>query len=114
MQAKGRKFTFICGHDTNILNLLQSLRPVAYETTDAIEIGTPIGSKIVFEKWEDEAGNAFIGVNHVYQTVDELRNNTLLNLTTTPNIIPLQFEGITPNEDGLYTLTQMLDRLSGK
>lgn len=114
LQAKGRKFTFICGHDTNILNLLQSLRPVAYETTDAIEIGTPIGSKIVFEKWEDEAGNAFIGVNHVYQTVDELRNNTLLNLTTTPNIIPLQFEGITPNEDGLYTLTQMLDRLSGK
>lgn len=114
LQSKGRKFTFICGHDTNILNLLQSLRTTAYETTDAIEIGTPIGSKIVFEKWEDEAGNAFIGVNHVYQTVDELRNNTLLNLTTTPNIIPLQFEGITPNEDGLYTLTQMLDRLSGK
>lgn len=114
LQSNGRKFTFICGHDTNILNLLQSLRITAYETTDAIEIGTPIGSKIVFEKWEDEAGNAFIGVNHVYQKVDQLRNNTLLNLDTTPNIIPLQFEGLTPNEDGLYTLSQMLDRLSGK
>lgn len=114
LQTPDRKFTFICGHDTNILNILQSLRTKSYETTEAIELGTPIGSKIVFEKWEDEEGNAFIGVNHVYQTVDQLRGNTLLNLTTPPKIIPLQFEDLTPNEDGLISLSQMLDRLTGK
>lgn len=114
LKSDSRKFTYMCGHDTNILNLLQALRIVKYETTEAIEHGTPIGSKIVFEKWEDESGNAFVGVNHVYQTVDELRNNTLLNLDTTPSIIPLQFEGLTPNEDGLFTLEQMIKRLKGQ
>lgn len=77
-----------------------------------LKIGIPIGSKIVFEKWGDESGNAFIGINHVYQTVDQLRGVTMLNLNTPPNIIPLQLEDMTPNEDGLYPFSQMLDRSS--
>lgn len=107
-----RKFTFLCGHDTNILNILKALRTKEYATTNSIEIGTPIGSKIVFEKWMDASGNAFVAVNHVYQTVEQLRNNTMLNLTTLPNIIPLQFEEMTPNEDGLYPMDVMLSRLT--
>lgn len=114
LQNTERKFTFLCGHDTNILNILRALRTKAYDTTNAIEIGTPIGSKIVFEKWTDASGNAFIGINHVYQTVEELRNNTLLNLNVTPNIISLQLEDMTPNEDGLYPLDQMIERLTDK
>ena len=112
LQNDGRKFTFLCGHDTNILNILKVLRTVDYDTPDAIESGTPVGSKIVFEKWTDAEGNAFIGVNHVYQTVEQLRNNTLLDLATPPDVIPLQFEGMTPNEDGLYPLEMMIVRLS--
>lgn len=114
LQTPGRKFTFMCGHDVNILNILQFMRIKEYETTDAIEIGTPIGSKIVFEKWVDESGNAFIGVNHVYQKADQLRKNTMLNLQTPPNVIPLQFEDMTMNEDGLYTFEQIINRLTGK
>ena len=108
----GRKFTFLCGHDTNILNILAALRMKSYETPEAIESGTPIGSKIVFEKWTDEGGQQFVAVNHVYQSLDELRNNTLLNLDTPPNIIPLEFEDMTANEDGLYTLDDMIGRLT--
>lgn len=107
-----RKFTFLCGHDTNILNILKALRTKEYTTTNAIEIGTPIGSKIVFEKWTDASGNSFVAVNHVYQTVEQLRNITMLNLTTPPNIIPLQFEDMTPNEDGLYPIDVMINRLT--
>lgn len=110
--TEGRKFTFICGHDTNILNILKAMRTRKYSTPDAIEIGTPIGSKIVFEKWTDSEGNAYVGVNHVYQTVSQLRNNTLLDLDTPPNIIPLQFEGLETNEDGLYPLGEMIQRLT--
>lgn len=112
LQAEGRKFTFLCGHDTNIHNILKALRTKEYATQDAIEIGTPIGSKIVFEKWTDASGNAFVAVNLVYQTVDELHNNTLLNLTTRPNIVPLQFEGLDANEDGLIPLDKMISRLT--
>lgn len=114
LQSGNRKFTLLCGHDTNILNLLKSLRTSEYETTNAIEIGTPIGSKIVFERWEDDYGNTYVAVNHVYQTVDELRNNILLNEETTPNIIPLQFEEMTPNADGLFTIDQFMKRLTGQ
>ena len=109
-----RKFTFLCGHDTNILNILKALRTKEYTTTNAIEIGTPIGSKIVFEKWTDSSGNAFVAVNHVYQTVEQLRNSTMLNRNTLPNIIPLQFEDMTPNEDGLYPMDAMINRLTDK
>ena len=109
-----RKFTFLCGHDTNILNILKALRTKEYTTTNAIEIGTPIGSKIVFEKWTDSSGNAFVAVNHVYQTVEQLRNSTMLNRNTLPNIIPLLFEDMTPNEDGLYPMDAMINRLTDK
>lgn len=114
LQLPSRKFTFLCGHDTNILNILKALRVKDYVTTNAIEIGTPIGSKIVFEKWIDASGKAFVAVNHIYQTADQLRNNTMLNLTTPPNIIPLQLDGMTPDENGLYPLDQMLDRLTDR
>lgn len=114
LQTPERKFTYLCAHDTNILNILQALHVKDYITTDAIELGTPIGSKIVFELWTDNAGNEFIGVNHVYQKLDQLRSNTMLNITTPPSIIPLQFERLTPNADGLFPLDKMLDRLTGK
>lgn len=113
LQKDGRKFTFICGHDVNIFNILRVLRTVKYETTDAVEHGSPIGSKIVFEKWTDAAGNHFVAVNHVYQTVDQLRNVTPLDLDTRPAIIPLQFEGLEPNADGLYPFDRMIQRLVG-
>lgn len=112
MSAPRSSSSSLRGNDTNILNILKALRTKEYITTNAVEIGTPIGSKIVFEKWGDESGNAFIGINHVYQTVDQLRGVTMLNLNTPPNIIPLQLEDMTPNEDGLYPFSQMLDRSS--
>ena len=112
LQMDDRKFTFLCGHDTNILNILRAMRTRSYDVTDAIENEIPIGSKIVFEKWTDNEGNDFIGVNHVYQSVDQLRGNILLNLATPPCIHPLEFEGLEANADGLYTLKDMTDLLT--
>lgn len=112
LQKQGRKFSYICGHDTNILNILKSLKTKEYNIPDAVELGTPIGSKIVFEKWVNASGKEFIGVNHVYQTIDQLRGNTPLDLTTTPNCIRLQFEGLQANEDGLYPINVMIERLT--
>lgn len=111
LQIEGRKFTFFCGHDTNISNILKSMHTVGYDIPDAIEVSTPIGSEIVFEKWIDAAGNIFIGVNHVYQTLDQLRLSAPLSLTVTPGCVRLKFEGMEPNEDGLYPLNMMIQRL---
>jgi len=108
----GRKFTYICGHDTNILNILKAMQVIKYDIPDAIEVSTPIGSKIVFEKWVDNNDNVFVGVSHVYQTLDQLRGNIPLDLNTTPNCIHLSFEGMQANEDGLYPIDMMIHRLT--
>lgn len=111
LQTEGRKFTYFCGHDTNLLNILKAMRVLEYDIPDAIEVSTPIGSKIVFEKWIDESGNAFVGVSHIYQTICQLRENTFLDLSTTPDCIHLQFEGMQANAEGLYPLDMMIQRL---
>lgn len=114
LQSGEYKFTYICGHDTNIFNILKSMHVIRYDIPDAIEVSTPIGSKIVFEKWTDAAGNDYIGVNHIYQTVDQLHGNIPLDFTTVPACIRLEFEGMQSNGDGLYPLQTMLERLREK
>lgn len=114
LQSGEHKFTYICGHDVNIFNILKSMHVVEYDIPDAIEVSTPIGSKIVFEKWTDAAGNDFVGVSHIYQTVDQLRGNIPLDFTTVPACVRLEFGGMQPNDDGLYPLRTMIERLREK
>lgn len=102
LQQPQRKFTFLCGHDTNIIGIIKCLNVKEYEAHDAIEVHTPIGSKIVFEKWEDQDGHLFIGVNHVYQSVNQIRDKELLTLSNRPMIIPLQLKEVKPTAEGLY------------
>ena len=49
----GRKFMFLCGHDSNLASIGAALGFNYPETEHALELHTPIGSKLVFEKWTD-------------------------------------------------------------
>ncbi|MDO4801072.1 MAG: histidine-type phosphatase [Prevotellaceae bacterium] len=111
LQNSEHKFTYICGHDVNIFNILKSMHVIEYDIPDAIEVSTPIGSKIVFEKWTDAAGNDYIGVSHIYQTIDQLRGNISLDFLTVPDRIHLKFDGMQANDDGLYPLQTIIERL---
>ena len=51
LREPGRKFTFLCGHDSNIGSVLAALRAEPYSAPGAIEAKTPIGGKIVFGKY---------------------------------------------------------------
>src|SRR5699024_3046340 len=42
-----RKFTFLCGHDSNIASVLAALDFESYKLPESIEKATPIGSKVV-------------------------------------------------------------------
>ena len=84
LNAKNRKFTFLCGHDSNIASINAALEVEEYSLPQSIEKKTPIGSKLVFEKWVDKAGKEFVAVNIVYQTTEQLRNVSLLNLENPP------------------------------
>lgn len=112
LRAKCRKFTFLCGHDSNIASVSAALGIDNYELPNAIEKKTPIGSKLVFEKWADKAGNLFIAINIVYQNPQQLRKLSMLTLQNPPVVYSLQLKGLKANADGLYTAEDVLNRFN--
>jgi len=103
LNDKDRKFTFLCGHDSNIASVDAALGVEDYSLSNSIEKKTPIGSKLVLEKWVDAAGKAYIAVNLVYQSTDQLKQMSLLDLQHAPQVFSLKLKGLNQNTDGLYT-----------
>jgi glucose-1-phosphatase len=110
LNSDGRKFTFLCGHDSNIASVNAALEVEDYELPSSIEKKTPIGSKLVFEKWIDKLGNEFVAINLVYQTTEQLRNIEMLDLDHSPMVYQLQLKGLKLNADGLYSFEDVNGR----
>ena len=106
-----RKFVFLCGHDSNLASIGAALRMVYPETEQALELHTPIGSKLVFEKWTDGTED-YVAVNLVYQSVSQLQGHTLLSTDVPPMVLPVTIEGLTANADGLYRLADLDARMA--
>lgn len=111
LHHEGRKFTFLCGHDSNLASIGAAMRLVFPETERALELHTPIGSKLVFEKWSD-GSEEYVSVNLVYQNVDQLQNRTLLFEEVPPMVMPVTIDGLTANSDGLYQLSDLDARMA--
>lgn len=110
LQTDRVTFTFLCGHDSNIGSVLAALGVKDYDLPDAIEAKTPIGCKLVIEKWLGADGKEYAALNMVYQTVDQLRQMPLLSLDNPPAIFSLSLEGLTANADGLYLFSDLEQR----
>lgn len=108
LRSPDRKFTFLVGHDSNLSSVAKALGVEDYELPNAIEKKTPIGSKIVVEKFIGKDGKEYADVNIVYQSVDQLRNMELLDLDNPPQIYQLSIEGLEKNADGLYELDDLM------
>lgn len=107
LRSPDRKFTFLVGHDSNLSSVATALGVEKYELSSAIEKQTPIGSKIVIEKFVDNDGKEYADINIVYQTVDQLRNMELLSPENPPMVYPLTLQGLERNADGLYSLADV-------
>ena len=115
-----RKFMFLCGHDSNLASIGAALRLIFPETEQALELHTPIGSKLVFEKWSERGGDQgsgsdteeYVAVNLVYQSVGQLQGRTLLSTDVPPMVLPVTIEGLTANADGLYRLSDLDARMA--
>ena len=101
-----RKFMFLCGHDSNLASISAALGLQLPETQNALELHTPIGSKLVFEKWSNGTED-YVAINLVYQSVQQLQDRTLLSLDVPPMVLPVNVEGLTANADGLYRLADL-------
>lgn len=111
LDADGRVFTFLCGHDSNIGSVLAALQAENYELPNTIEKKTPIGSKLVFEKWTNGNGEQFGRVRLMYQSTDQLKNLTLLTGSTAPEAMEVTLAGLNKNADGLYDYGDLRERV---
>ncbi len=111
LNRSDRKFMFLCGHDSNLASIGAALRFNYPETENALELHTPIGSKLVFEKWSNGTED-YVAINLVYASLSQLQGRTLLSLDEPPMVLPVAVEGLTPNADGLYRLTDLNARFA--
>ena len=112
MDAEGRVFTFLCGHDSNVASVLAALNVEDYELPGAVEVKTPIGCKLVFERWVNAGGEQFGRVRLLYQSVDQLREGTMLAGTESPMSVDLSLKGLQKNADGLYAYNDLRARIA--
>ena len=108
LTAEGRKFSFMCGHDSNVASVLSALGVEEYELPNTIEPRTPIGVKLVFETWSSEDGEAYAKVRLVYQSTEQLRGLIPLSLDNPPVSFDIDLPGIERNADGYYRLDDLL------
>ena len=106
LNRSDRKFMFLCGHDSNLASIGAALGLQFPETENALELHTPIGSKLVFEKWNDGTED-YVAINLVYQSVQQLQNRTLLSRDVPPMVLPVTIGALTANADGLYRLSDL-------
>ena len=111
LNRSDRKFMFLCGHDSNLASIGAALGMQFPETENALELHTPIGSKLVFEKWSD-GSDEYVAVNLVYQAVGQLQGRTLLSPAAPPMVLPVTIEGLSANSDGLYRLYDLDTRMA--
>ena len=111
MTAENRKFSFLCGHDSNVCSVLAAMNAEEYLLPETVEQHTPIGVKLVFERWVAEGGEAFWKVSMVYQSTAQLRALEQLTLENPPVKYPIRFEGIAVNDDGMIPEADMFTLL---
>ena len=111
LQNEDRKFTFLCGHDSNVATVLGALDASDYHLPETIETRTPIGCKLVFEKWQDQNGEALARVRLIYPTTEQLRSSAPLSLENPPMAFDIDLPGLERNADGFYRLEDVEDSL---
>ena len=110
MKAEGRKFSFLCGHDSNLASVLAAMDVQEYLLMDSVEQHTPIGVKLVFSRWLNDQGEAYWTAELVYQNTRQLRERTPLSLETPPSRFTLHFEGV-EDQGGRMKETDLMQHL---
>ncbi|WP_347253141.1 bifunctional glucose-1-phosphatase/inositol phosphatase [Leminorella grimontii] len=110
--AKGPKVTLMVGHDSNIASLLSALQFKPYQLPGQYE-RTPIGGKIVFQRWHDKANNRdLMKIEYVYQSAEQLRKGESLTLQNPPKRVTLALEGCPTDANGFCPWDKFADVLN--
>ena len=107
-----RKFSFICGHDSNINEILAALDVEEYSLPETVEYRAPIGGKILIERWRGTDGENYASLSLVYMSNAQIQNLSQFTLNNPPKIYPLRLKGLQANSDGLYLFGDVEKRFS--
>ena len=108
---RGRKFTFLCGHDSTVCTLLSALGTEPYTIEGPLEKKTPISVKLVLER-RSRGGEQFVRLRLLCLTWQQLRELVPPTLDNPPASCELRLRGLETNEDGYYSLADIQRRLS--
>lgn len=98
--ADAAKFTFLVGHDSNVASLFSAIGVNPYQLPHQFET-TPIGGKVLFEKWKDNiTGEQLIKIEYVYQSVEQLTEMQPLNRANPPQRVVLSLANCPINAQG--------------
>ena len=113
LNTPGRKFSFICGHDSNLSNVLTAISVEDYVLPGTFEWRVPIASKLVIQKLRGTDGNEYARLSFVYPSAAQIVNREMLNLDNPPMIVPMKLRGLqTIDADATYKLSDVLQRIS--
>lgn len=105
------KFTLLVGHDSNINTILASMAINPYDLDNQNE-KSPIGGKIVFEKWLDEQSERyFLKIKFVYLTSDQIRSGARITKENPPRIVILEMQNCTIDNRGYCPFEHFLEAL---
>lgn len=100
------KITVLVGHDSNIASLLTALDFKPYQLHNQNE-RTPIGGKIVFQRWHDSKANRdLMKIEYVYQSSQQLRNAEVLTLKSPAQRVTLELKGCQIDSNGFCPIDQ--------
>ena len=108
LKQEGRLFSFSCAHDCTILGVLSSLGVADYALPNTLEMHTPIGVKLAFQRFTDAGGADWYDVSLIYQSTAQTRNAEELTLANPPMKYALDFAGVEKNADGLIAGADLL------
>ena len=112
LNLQRRKFTFLCGHDTNIASAMGAMEVKDTVLPETIEQEAPIGCKLVVEEWQDQEGESYVALKLVYPSTNQLCSKTPIDANNPPQVVPLHLQNIHPNADGLITMQDFQQRLT--
>ncbi|VDZ61044.1 Glucose-1-phosphatase precursor [Serratia odorifera] len=99
-KAHSPKLTVLVGHDSNIASLLSAMKFKPYQLPNQYE-KTPIGGKLVFQRWHDaKQDRDLLKIEYVYQSTEQLRNADKLTLEHPPQRVTLALEGCPIDKQG--------------
>lgn len=88
-EAQKARTVLLVGHNSNIASLLGLLGTAPYELPEQYE-KIPVSGKVIFEKWRDKDGKAWMKMEYLYQSAQQLRENSESEEKNLPRRITLK------------------------